>query len=779
MRRLLPILFFVACSPPAGPMDGGMMGHPAPQVTSVSPAMGPVTGGTTVTVNGSNFQNGAAVVFGTTSAASVTFVSSTKLTALTGAAPAPGRASVTVINPDNQQATLGDAFDFQGAGGIAESIITNPAMAADTSGAISVMVTVTAQVNIPHVTDAMGQGMGVRAQVGFAPQGQSPGNWVDAAYSKDADPFDEYAGTVVLPGASGTSVTSYVLGARFSTDDGASWTLADRDGSANGFQQEQLPVFTVSPPTVDWCKLGGVATASPDVLSLHVGDPGPTIYAQVYKAGVTAMAGAGMGITGELGLGDASADAGTWAWMAATFNADQGNNDEYKAVLPTSGPVGTMKFAYRFNFNGGPYVYCDADSLTNGFSIDQCGTLTLKNTGVDQCKLQFPLSMTSVQGGNAGNVYGWVYAQTITEAAGAGPGIEGQLGYGMSGTLPGDASWTWTPASYHVEEPNGFEEWQAALTGPAPGSYAYAYRFRYDAGTWSYCDSDPSDGMIVASQLGALNARAFGPQIAACQVVSVDNFTVGSGDPLRVIARARTPGFSDDAGVTSGLRGQAGIGTKDDNASTSAAWGWAEASYAGKDLDAGADLFGVTVHPAYSGTRAVSFRFSVDDGGSWSYCDLNGSDVNGYEVSQQWNVTVLGPSNVDFCNLQFPPAMTVDAGSGGDVYGQIYLAGMGGHPYVGVTAEAGWGRKIEDPGASWTWIDAGYNGQMGNNDEYVARLKPPVGTWSYAWRFSQNHGATYCYGDLDGNGTSVTGMPGSFNGESGANENLGVVTVTP
>src|SRR5262249_37484203 len=163
--------------------------------------------------------------------------------------------------------------------------------------------------------------------------------------------------------------------------------------------------------------------------------PGPTIYAQVYKAGVTNMTGSGLGIKGQLGLGDASADAGTWRWMDATFNTDQGNNDEYMAALPTTGPVGTMKFAYRFNFNGGPYVYCDADGLDNGFSIDQCGTLTLKDVGVDQCKLQFPLSMTSVQGVSAGNVYGWVYGQNITEAAGAGPGIEGQLGYGMSGTL--------------------------------------------------------------------------------------------------------------------------------------------------------------------------------------------------------------------------------------------------------------------------------------------------------------------------------------------------------
>ena len=68
MRRLLPVFVLIACSaPPPGP-DGGNPDKPAPTVTSVSPTHGPHTGGTSVTINGSNFQQGASVVFGTTSA---------------------------------------------------------------------------------------------------------------------------------------------------------------------------------------------------------------------------------------------------------------------------------------------------------------------------------------------------------------------------------------------------------------------------------------------------------------------------------------------------------------------------------------------------------------------------------------------------------------------------------------------------------------------------------------------------------------------------------------
>jgi hypothetical protein len=276
--------------------------------------------------------------------------------------------------------------------------------------------------------------------------------------------------------------------------------------------------------------------------------------------------------------------------------------------------------------------------------------------------------------------------------------------------------------------------------------------------------------------MDVLNLGAASP-ITSCQLLSVDNFQIGSGDPLHVTAAVRIAGASADAGVTPGLRGQVGVGTQGDNASTSTTWGWGEAAYA-QDDDAGRDVFAVTTHPAYSGTRAVSFRFSVDDGGSWSYRDLNGSDVNGYEVSQQYNVSVGGASDIAYCNLQFPPTMTISVTDGGDVYGQIYPAGMS-----GVTAQVGWGHKVEDPGvaSTWVWIDAGYNMLVGNNDEYRGRVAPPQGSWSYAFRFSKTGGATYCFGDLDGNGTNLTGMLGAgFNGENttGA-ENLGVATVTP
>ncbi|MEJ2009149.1 MAG: IPT/TIG domain-containing protein [Acidobacteriota bacterium] len=82
-----------------------------PSVSSVSPTSGPATGGTTVTIMGSGFQNGAAVMFGTSAAESETFVSSSEIQAVTPGSTA-GTVAITIANPDSQSGTLSSAYTF-------------------------------------------------------------------------------------------------------------------------------------------------------------------------------------------------------------------------------------------------------------------------------------------------------------------------------------------------------------------------------------------------------------------------------------------------------------------------------------------------------------------------------------------------------------------------------------------------------------------------------------------------------------------------------------------
>jgi len=84
---------------------------PSPTVSRVSPRRGPTTGGTAVTITGTNFAAGAVVMFGGTAATSVALVNSTTITAVTPAGSA-GAATVTVINPGSQSGSLGSAFTY-------------------------------------------------------------------------------------------------------------------------------------------------------------------------------------------------------------------------------------------------------------------------------------------------------------------------------------------------------------------------------------------------------------------------------------------------------------------------------------------------------------------------------------------------------------------------------------------------------------------------------------------------------------------------------------------
>ena len=87
---------------------------PAPTITTIAPSTGPTTGGTAVTITGSDFQPGATVMFGALPATDVTVVSATSITARTPLGPATEQLAVDVVvtNPDSQSATAHPGFTY-------------------------------------------------------------------------------------------------------------------------------------------------------------------------------------------------------------------------------------------------------------------------------------------------------------------------------------------------------------------------------------------------------------------------------------------------------------------------------------------------------------------------------------------------------------------------------------------------------------------------------------------------------------------------------------------
>ncbi len=75
---------------------------PLPSVKSVTPTSGPVAGGTTVTITGSNFTNATSVSFGSTATSNFTIDNDTQITAVSPAGS--GTVDVTVTTPGGASA---------------------------------------------------------------------------------------------------------------------------------------------------------------------------------------------------------------------------------------------------------------------------------------------------------------------------------------------------------------------------------------------------------------------------------------------------------------------------------------------------------------------------------------------------------------------------------------------------------------------------------------------------------------------------------------------------
>ena len=84
---------------------------PAPTVTAISPASGLTSGGTTITLNGTNFFGASSVTVGGALATSVNVVSATVLTAVTPAGSIGSAVSVSVTTPGGT-GTLAGAFSY-------------------------------------------------------------------------------------------------------------------------------------------------------------------------------------------------------------------------------------------------------------------------------------------------------------------------------------------------------------------------------------------------------------------------------------------------------------------------------------------------------------------------------------------------------------------------------------------------------------------------------------------------------------------------------------------
>jgi hypothetical protein len=147
----------------------------------------------------------------------------------------------------------------------------------------------------------------------------------------------------------------------------------------------------------------------------------------------------------------------------------------------------------------------------------------------------------------------------------------------------------------------------------------------------------------------------------------------------------------------------------------------------------------------------------LENGQTYFYV-VTALDAQGNESAYSNEVSALPHFRIGWANLQWPPTMThtisvVDRTD--TAYGQVWIDGATNAPGPTPTlrAQLGFGptgsNPQTDPG--WAWVDASFNVDAGNNDEFMASLLPEaVGTYDYVYRYTTTAGRDWLYADLNG-----------------------------
>ena len=163
-----------------------------------------------------------------------------------------------------------------------------------------------------------------------------------------------------------------------------------------------------------------------------------------------------------------------------------------------------------------------------------------------------------------------------------------------------------------------------------------------------------------------------------------------------------------------------------------------------------------------NGTPLAGLAYTDDTvvNGRLYYYVVTAVDGAGNESGRSNEAEALPHLVIGWANLQWPPSIvhTISAlNPTENIYGQVWIDGHTVLPGAteGLIAQVGFGPNGSDPSSNpeWTWVDAAFNVDAGNNDEFMGQLLPEaVGTYDYAYRYSTTGGLLWVYADLDGTG---------------------------
>lgn len=512
------------------------------------------------------------------------------------------------------------------------------------------------------------------------------------------------------------------------------------------------------------------------------------LYVVVFAEGKTPGVGQGEGVEAELGVGQGGSYE-DYTYAAMTYNVDKDGlnagdlaNDEFGA-LPPLDTAGSFSYAARVSVDGGDWLYCDLDGSDNGVSAEQLGQLEVTEEQVEPVVVSYcqllPTAdpLTQVAGVVGEPITVRIFSEGVTQGAGSSEDVlDAELGYGF--TLDDLDALTYVSLTY-ASDADGLnpgdlanDDYQASLILDDAGSYRYVARVRVSddpASEWFYCDLDGhSDASpFEGEQAGTIDVTEPAmPSIGFCRTETTRLPGVSPGEETAAVTGAvYMQGVTEGAGQGAGITSELVWGVAGSDPMT---WSHVEAASYLEDADGlnagdlANDRYTAMIMTAGEGDFEYAYRFSIDGGQSWVWCDTDGSsqDPVSFEQDKVGELEVASSNVADSCRLQYPFIVQQgQVGSSIDFYGRVFEQGVTDvtDDDAMVSMELWVGPLTADPvteSALFSKSMMTYNAAMpasATEDEYVGSWTPLVGgSYQFLLRASVDGGANYTFCDMDG-----------------------------
>lgn len=612
------------------------------------------------------------------------------------------------------------------------------------------------QVWVENCTEGENKCASVVAEVGYGKEGDKAEDftYAPAAYNEyvTTGNNDEYMAQV-----SPDAVGYYRIAYRFSVDNKKTWTYCDADDQAD-FNPENMSGLHIQDP-IEWCQ---VYMNSP--LTVAKGVETDKIYGQAFVTDCSAAAPekACTGLKAEIGYGTGD-DVSKFKFVAADYDKDVGYNDEFAKSL-TFDEAGEYKIVYAFTLDKGERKLCSMNG-NKPFDLADAGIINVIDPAsqpakeIKWCRIvseDLPASMTV---GSEHKVYAQALVEGCTEAEGACKDLAGYIGYGTGNDV---SKFNFTTAKYFKDLGNN-DEFVGTLSPDKAGDYKVVFAFSTDGGkTKTYCNNlDETFDLSKAQSIKVSEPAAL--KIEWCRIQHPQSTTVKQGETSETIyGQVLVPGCSEKELKCGAVMAEAGYGTGDDLDK----YTWTKAVYNELSVDTDNDEYGASFaidKDAIDKTYNVVYRFSIDKGKTWTYCDFD--DKAGFDIANaakmkveavkvEEDKPVAGEPFVrgkDFgCGIDNSLA-SIEASSKDTVtiYGQLWMPGctegkkcakvVGSHFHYIQSAMAS-----QNPIATsnkWTALDASFNDKYTgtSNNEYMAQKKFDKGNYAYAYSFDLKH----------------------------------------